>query len=192
MGCFETKEDIPTKINKLTQLKGKMLSTIEINKVKIEGMQKKIGDLDSQIKQGENDLVQNKFSYSETELKTKAKQIYELKKDRQRLEKQMETSNAYNDNLKNNLSKIETKIEELRNAGTIMEGNDVMNGMDDLNTADILQKNIEGMMREVQNQDENLRILKNGEQAMNEGLGNFDDYMNSLLGKGTNGAPPAY
>lgn len=192
MGCFETKEDIPTKINKLTMLKGKMLSTIEINKVKIEGMQKKIGDLDSQIKQGENDLVQNKFSYSETELKTKAKQIYELKKDRQRLEKQMETSNAYNDNLKNNLSKIETKIEELRNAGTIMEGNDVMNGMDDLNTADILQKNIEGMMREVQNQDEHLRILKNGEQAMNEGLGNFDDYMNSLLGKGTNGAPPAY
>ena len=192
MGCFETKEDIPTKINKLTMLKGKMLSTIEINKVKIEGMQKKIGDLDSQIKQGENDLVQNKFSYSETELKTKAKQIYELKKDRQRLEKQMETSNAYNDNLKNNLSKIENKIEELRNAGTIMEGNDVMNGMDDLNTADILQKNIEGMMREEQNQDENLRILKNGEQAMNEGLGNFDDYMNSLLGKGTNGAPPAY
>ena len=192
MGCFETKEDIPTKINKLTMLKGKMLSTIEINKVKIEGMQKKIENLDSQIKQGENDLVQNKFSYSETELKTKAKQIYELKKDRQRLEKQMETSNAYNDNLKNNLSKIENKIEELRNAGTIMEGNDVMNGMDDLNTADILQKNIEGMMREEQNQDEHLRILKNGEQAMNEGLGNFDDYMNSLLGKGTNGAPPAY
>ena len=192
MGCFETKEDIPTKINKLTMLKGKMLSTIEINKVKIEGMQKKIENLDSQIKQGENDLVQNKFSYSETELKTKAKQIYELKKDRQRLEKQMETSNAYNDNLKNNLSKIENKIEELRNAGTIMEGNDVMNGMDDLNTADILQKNIEGMMREEHNQDENLRILKNGEQAMNEGLGNFDDYMNSLLGKGTNGAPPAY
>ena len=192
MGCFETKEDIPTKINKLTMLKGKMLSTIEINKVKIEGMQKKIENLDSQIKQGENDLVQNKFSYSETELKTKAKQIYELKKDRQRLEKQVETSTAYNDNLKNNLSKIENKIEELRNAGTIMEGNDVMNGMDDLNTADILQKNIEGMMREVQNQDENLRILKNGEQAMNEGLGNFDDYMNSLLGKGTNGAPPAY
>ena len=192
MGCFETKEDIPTKINKLTMHKGKMLSTIEINKVKIEGMQKKIGDLDSQIKQGENDLVQNKFSYSETELKTKAKQIYELKKDRQRLEKQVETSTAYNDNLKNNLSKIENKIEELRNAGTIMEGNDVMNGMDDLNTADILQKNIEGMMREEQNQDENLRILKNGEQAMNEGLGNFDDYMNSLLGKGNNGAPPAY
>ena len=192
MGCFETKEDIPTKINKLTMLKGKMLSTIEINKVKIEGMQKKIENLDSQIKQGENDLVQNKFSYSETELKTKAKQIYELKKDRQRLEKQVETSTAYNDNLKNNLSKIETKIEELRNAGTIMEGNDVMNGMDDLNTADILQKNIEGMMREEHNQDENLRILKNGEQAMNEGLGNFDDYMNSLLGKGTNGAPPAY
>ena len=192
MGCFETKEDIPTKINKLTMLKGKMLSTIEINKVKIEGMQKKIENLDSQIKQGENDLVQNKFSYSETELKTKAKQIYELKKDRQRLEKQVETSTAYNDNLKNNLSKIENKIEELRNAGTIMEGNDVMNGMDDLNTADILQKNIEGMMREDQNQDENLRILKNGEQAMNEGLGNFDDYMNSLLGKGTNGAPPAY
>ena len=192
MGCFETKEDIPTKINKLTMLKGKMLSTIEINKVKIEGMQKKIENLDSQIKQGENDLVQNKFSYSESELKTKAKQIYELKKDRQRLEKQVETSTAYNDNLKNNLSKIENKIEELRNAGTIMEGNDVMNGMDDLNTADILQKNIEGMMREEHNQDENLRILKNGEQAMNEGLGNFDDYMNSLLGKGTNGAPPAY
>ena len=192
MGCFETKEDIPTKINKLTQLKGKMLSTIEINKVKIEGMQKKIEDLDSQIKQGENDLVQNKFSYSESELKTKAKQIYELKKDRQRLEKQVETSTAYNDNLKNNLSKIETKIEELRNAGTIMEGNDLMEGMNDLNTADILQKNIEGMMREEQNQDEHLRILKNGEQAMNEGLGNFDDYMNSLLGKGTNGAPPAY
>ena len=64
--------------------------------------------------------------------------------------------------------------------------------MDDLNTADVLQKNIEGMMREEQIQEQNRRILDNGNQAMNEGLGNFDDYMNSLLGKGNNGAPPAY
>ena len=194
MGCLcpDTPDDIPTKINKLTKLRNKMMSTIEINKVKIEGMEKKIQDYDEKIKQGENDLVQNKFSYSESEIKMKAKQIYDLKKDRQRVEKQMQTSTAYNDNLKNNLSKIETKIEELRNAGTIMEGNQIMDGMDDLNTADVLQKNIEGMMREEQIQEQNRRILDNGNQAMNEGLGNFDDYMNSLLGKGNNGAPPAY
>ena len=194
MGCLcpDIPDDIPTKINKLTKLRNKMMSTIEINKVKIEGMEKKIQDYDEKIKQGENDLVQNKFSYSESEIKMKAKQIYDLKKDRQRVEKQMQTSTAYNDNLKNNLSKIETKIEELRNAGTIMEGNQIMDGMDDLNTADVLQKNIEGMMREEQIQEQNRRILDNGNQAMNEGLGNFDDYMNSLLGKGNNGAPPAY
>lgn len=193
--CFDTPpEDMPTKISKLTRLRSQMMSSIELNKIKIEKLEKELQNYNEQIKQEENDLRQNQYSYSDAEKKAKAKKILELQKDRQRAEKQSRTLTAYNDQLKNNLSSIESKIEELKNNQQIVAGNDIMAQVGDIDTGEALQKNIENMMRQQQKEEENLRIMENGNRAINDGLGlnNEDDVLKAILGNGTSGAPPAY
>ena len=191
MGCTgsSVKED---PVMKLNQLRSKVMSTIEINKIKTEKAEKDIKDLDAKIKQGENDIKQNQYSYSDQEKKAKVQKLMSLQKDRLRAETNLNKLNAYTEALKTNLSAVESKIEEIRNNQQFREGNEIMNQIGDLDTGDILQQNIQNMMRQQQEDMQNLRLLENGNTAINSGLGikNEDEYLKSLLG--TAGAPPAY
>jgi len=191
MGCTgsSVKEDPVVKLNKL---RSQIMSTIEINKIKIEKAEKDIQDLDAKIKQGENDIKQNQYSYSDQEKKAKVQKLMSLQKDRLRAETNLNKLNAYTEALKTNLSAVESKIEEIRNNQQFREGNEIMNQIGDLDTGDILQQNIQNMMRQQQEDMQNLRLLENGNSAINSGLGikNEDEYLKSLLG--TAGAPPAY
>ena len=192
MGCTRSfvKEDHP--IIKLNKLRSQILSNIEVNKIKIEKAERDIEALDSKIKEGENDLRQNQYSYSDLEKKTKAKKLMDLQKDRLRAETSMNKLTAINDALKTNLAAVESKVEEIRNNQQFREGNEVMNQIGDLDTGDILQENIQNMMAQQQKDMQNLRILEQGNNAINSGLGikDEDEYLKSLLGTG--GAPPAY
>ena len=191
MGCTgsSVKED---PVMKLNQLRSKVMSTIEINKIKIEKAEKDIQDLDAKIKQGENDIKQNQYSYSDQEKKAKVQKLMSLQKDRLRAETNLNKLNAYTEALKTNLSAVESKIEEIRNNQQFREGNEIMNQIGDLDTGDILQQNIQNMMRQQQEDMQNLRLLENGNTAINSGLGikNEDEYLKSLLG--TAGAAPVY
>jgi len=191
MGCTTSfvKEDPIIKLNKL---RSQILSNIEVNKIKIEKAERDIEDLDSKIKQGENDLKQNQYSYSDLEKKTKAKKLMDLHKDRLRAETSLNKLTAYNDALKTNLSAVESKIEEIRNNQQFREGNEVMNQIGDLDTGDVLQENIQNMMAQQQRDLQNMKILEQGNTAINSGLGikDEDEYLKSLLGTGE--APPAY
>ena len=191
MGCTgsSVKEDPVVKLNKL---RSQIMSTIEINKIKTEKAEKDIQDLDAKIKQGENDIKQNQYSYSDQEKKAKVQKLMSLQKDRLRAETNLNKLNAYTEALKTNLSAVESKIEEIRNNQQFREGNEIMNQIGDLDTGDILQQNIQNMMRQQQEDIQNLRLLENGNGAINSGLGikNEDEYLKSLLG--TAGAPPAY
>ena len=191
MGCTgsSVKEDPVVKLNKL---RSQIMSTIEINKIKTEKAEKDIQDLDAKIKQGENDIKQNQYSYSDQEKKAKVQKLMSLQKDRLRAETNLNKLNAYTEALKTNLSAVESKIEEIRNNQQFKEGNEIMNQIGDLDTGDILQQNIQNMMRQQQEDIQNLRLLENGNNAINSGLGikNEDEYLKSLLG--TAGAPPAY
>ena len=191
MGCTTSfaKEDPIIKLNKL---RSQILSNIEVNKIKIEKAERDIEALDSKIKEGENDIRQNQYSYSDLEKKTKAKKLMDLHKDRSRAETSLNKLTAYNDALKTNLAAVESKVEEIRNNQQFREGNEVMNQIGDLDTGDILQENIQNMMAQQQKDMQNLRILEQGNNAINSGLGikDEDEYLKSLLGTG--GAPPAY
>ena len=191
MGCTgsSVKEDPVVKLNKL---RSQVMSNIEINKIKIEKAEKEIQDLDTKIKQGENDIRQNQYSYSDLEKKSKVQKLMNLQKDRLRAETNLNKLSAYTEALKTNLSAVESKIEEIRNNQQFREGNEIMNQIGDLDTGDILQENIQNMMRQQQQDMQNLRILENGNNAINSGLGikNEDEYLKSLLG--TAGAAPAY
>ena len=191
MGCLgsSVKED---PVVKLTKLRSQVNTNIEINKVKIKKAEEEIKELDAKIKEGENDIKQNQYSYSDLEKKSKVQKLMSLQKDRLRAETNLNKLTAYNEALKTNLSAVESKIEEIRNNQQFREGNEIMNQIGDLDTGDVLQENIQNMMRQQQQDMQNLRLLENGNNAINSGLGikNEDEYLKALLGTG--GAPPAY
>ena len=115
-----------------------------------------------------------------------------LQKDWLRAQNNLNKLTAYTEALKTNLLVVESKIEKISNNQQFREGNEIMNQIGDLDTGDILQENIQNMMRQQQQDMQNLRILENGNNAINSGLGikNEDEYLKSLLG--TAGAAPAY
>ena len=194
MGCLTSPKvtDPAEQIRLLSGLRNNVLTTIETNKVKISRAEKEIQEIDDNMKQIENDLRQNQYSYSETEKLQKAQKVLELKVDRQRAQKSLDLLKANNTNLKNNLSMIESKIEEVRNNQTIQGQVDVMGTIGNPDPTAALQKNLQDIMRQQQKDEEMLRVLNSGNNAVSAGMGTADDVLKQILGSGTGGAPPAY
>lgn len=184
--------DPAEQIRLLSGLRNNVLTTIETNKVKISRAEKEIQEIDDNMKQIENDLRQNQYSYSETEKLQKAQKVLELKVDRQRAQKSLDLLKANNTNLKNNLSMIESKIEEVRNNQAIQGQVDVIGQIDNADPTAALQKNLQDIMRQQQKDEEMLRVLNSGNNAVSAGIGTADDVLKQILGSGTGGAPPAY
>lgn len=192
MGCLCADDRDKDAVSKLTSLKGRVMTTIQLNDIKIAKSEKELEKIEAAIKQGENDIKQNQYSYSDSEKQTKVKKLIDLQKDRAREQKSLDALRTYNETLKNNLTMLNSKIEEVRNAQQIKEGNDLMKELGSLDTGETLRQNIENVMIENQRQEDNIKIMQNGNNALNSDLGiqNPDDYLKSLLG--TAGAAPAY
>ena len=194
MGCLTSPKitDPAEQIRQLNNLRNNVLTTIEINKVKISSQEQQIQEIDEQVKQLSNDLVQNQYSYSETEKLQKAQKIVELKTDRQRAQKSLDLLKANNENLKNNENMINSKIEEIKNFGTMNEQNKLIGQLADTDPTAALQQNLRDIMKQQQKDEEMIRALNVGNTAANSGVGTADDLLKQLLGSGTAGAPPAY
>ena len=194
MGCLTSPKitDPAEQIRQLNNLRNNVLTKIEINKVKISSQEQQIQELDEQIKQLSNDLVQNQYSYSETEKLQKAQKIVELKTDRQRAQKSLDLLKANNENLRNNENMINSKIEEIKSFGTMNAQNDIMKKIADTDPTAALQQNLRDIMKQQQKDEEMIRALNVGNTAANSGVGTADDLLKQLLGSGTAGAPPAY
>ena len=192
MGCLSADDRDNDAVSKLTSLKGRVMTTIQVNDIKIAKSVKELEKIEAAIKQGENDIKQNQYSYSDSEKQTKVKKLIDLQKDRAREQKSLDALRTYNETLKNNLTMLNSKIEEVRNAQQIKEGTDLMKELGSLDTGETLRQNIENVMIENKRQEDNIKIMQNGNNALNSDLGiqNPDDYLKSLLG--TAGAPPAY
>ena len=192
MGCLSADDRDNDAVSKLTSLKGRVMTTIQVNDIKIAKSEKELEKIQAAIKQGENDIKQNQYSYSDSEKQTKVNKLIDLQKDRAREQKSLDALRTYNETLKNNLTMLNSKIEEVRNAQQIKEGNDLMKELGSLDTGETLRQNIENVMMENQRQEDNIKIMQNGNNALNSDLGiqNPDDYLKSLLG--TAGAASAY
>ena len=192
MGCLSADDRDNDAVSKLTSLKGRVMTTIQVNDIKIAKSEKELEKIEAAIKQGENDIKQNQYSYSDSEKQTKVNKLIDLQKDRAREKKSLDALRTYNETLKNNLTMLNSKIEEVRNAQQLEEGNDLMKELGSLDTGETLRQNIENVMMENQRQEGNIKIMQNGNNALNSDLGiqNPDDYLKSLLG--TAGAAPAY
>ena len=193
MGCFTTKIlDPEEQIRQLTKLKNDVTTTVETNDIRISGIQQQIQEINEEIKQLENDIVQNQYSYSEAEKLQKAQKIIELKSDLQRAQKTLNLINPNNENLKNNITMINSKIQEIEtNRITKME-NDIMTKIGDTDPTPALKKNIEYIMEQIEKDNKIIEMLNNGNKAINPDVGTAEDILKQTLGNGTAGAPPVY
>ena len=193
MGCFTTKIlDPEEQIRQLTKLKNDVTTTVETNNIRISGIQQQIQEINDEIKQIENDIVQNQYSYSEAEKLQKAQKIIELKTDLQRAQKAFDLLNPNNENLKNNITMINSKIQEIEtNRITKME-NDIMTKIGDTDPTPALKKNIEYIMKQIEKDNKIIEMLNNGNKAINPDVGTAEDILKQTLGNGTAGAPPVY
>ena len=193
MGCFTTKIlDPEEQIRQLTKLKNDVTTTVETNNIRISGIQQQIQEINDEIKQLENDILQNQYSYSEAEKLQKAQKIIELKTDLQRAQKSFDLLNPNNENLKNNITMINSKIQEIEtNRITKME-NDIMTKIGDTDPTPALKKNIEYIMEQIEKVNKIIEMLNNGNKAINPDVGNAEDILKQTLGNGTAGAPPVY
>ena len=193
MGCFTTKIlDPEEQIRQLTKLKNDVTTTVETNDIRISGIQQQIQEINEEIKQLENDIVQNQYSYSEAEKLQKAQKIIELKTDLQRAQKAFDLLNPNNENLKNNITMINSKIQEIEtNRITKME-NDIMTKIGDTDPTPALKKNIEYIMEQIEKDNKIIEMLNNGNKAINPDVGTAEDQLKQLLGNGTAGASPVY
>ena len=193
MGCFTTKIlDPEEQIRQLTKLKNDVTTTVETNNIRISGIQQQIQEINEEIKQLENDIVQNQYSYSEAEKLQKAQKIIELKTDLQRAQKAFDLLNPNNENLKNNITMINSKIQEIEtNRITKME-NDIMTKIGDTDPTPALKQNIEYIMKQIEKDNKIIEMLNNGNKAINPDVGTAEDILKQTLGNGTAGAPPVY
>ena len=169
-------------LKSLNQIKGKFITNIEINKIKIEKLEEKISDYDSQIKEKDAEIMQYQYSLNEDEKLLKAKKVIILRNDRDREQRQLNSLYAFNETLKNNLDSLKNKIEELEMYINAKKANKIMN---QLGILDINQTFIENAEIILEGRDKTGQIIKgltNANSCLNEGIQSPDDYLKSLLG----------
>ena len=138
---------------------------MEENKTKIDTVENEITKKNNEIKQGENDLRQNQFSYSDSEKKAKAKELFGFQQDRQRAQKRFDLLTANNENLKNNLNIVDSKIEEIRKHIQLMETDKIMEEIEIIDNGEILSRNIDNILRQQKKDEEYLDILERHRQC---------------------------
>ena len=164
---------------------------VETNNIKIKSIEKDIEEIDKKIKEGENDIKLNQYQLKEEELRSKAKKLIELKRDRTRLQKTFEQISTMNETLKNNLDGITKKILENQNKKAIKNQNEIMQQYEKENVTNAIGMNVANLKRQKEEDEKMQRILQRGNDAYigNENLKDEDAYLKELLGRGTTSTP---
>ena len=192
MGCCDENPrvqevSIPIE-DQLEVQKRNLLMNVQENDLKIADYEKEIQKFDKQIKQGETDIKLNQYQLKENELKAKAKKLLDIKKDRERAQRNLDSLKNINETLKNNLENFERKIDEQRNMATLDQGRLVMEQYKKLNNQAILENNITSLLNQRIVDERTNKILQRGNKAYignDPNLQDEDAYLKQILGNGT-------
>ncbi len=187
-GCDKVPEvvnDYPIE-TKLEIQRRELLMQVEDNNVKKMSCEKEIENLENQIKEAENDIKLNQFQLKDTELKSRAKKILELKKDKDGIQRRLDSLTTMNETVKNNLENIQRKIDELRNINSLQKGNEVMKQFNKVNNDRILNDNINSLMEQKTKDERTKKMLERANKAYvgNDPNLNEDAILRNLLGNG--------
>ena len=165
-------------LESLYKIKGKFITNIENNKIKIDKLEEKILDYNSQIKEKDTEIMQYQYSLNEDEKLLKAKKVIILRNDRDREQRQLNNLYAFNETLKNNLDSVKNKIGELEMYINVKDANKILKQSGILDTNQTFIENAEIILEGGQI----IKGLTNINSGLNEGIQSPDDYLKSLLG----------
>ena len=169
-------------LKSLYKIKGKFITNIEINKIKIDKLEEKISDYNSQIKEKDTEIMQYQYSLNEDEKLLKAKKVIILRNDRDREKGQLNNLYAFNETLKNNLDLVKNKIGELEMYINVKDANKILKQSGILDTNQTFIENAEIILEGRDKTGQIIKGLTNGNSCLNEGIQSPDDYLKSLLG----------
>ena len=169
-------------LKSLYRIKGKFITNIEINKIKIEKLEEKISDYNSQIKEKDTEIMQYQYSLNEDEKLLKAKKVIILRNDRDREQRQLNNLYAFNETLKNNLDSVKNKIGELEMYINVKDANKILKQSGILDTNQTFIENAEIILEGRDKTGQIIKGLTNANSCLNEGIQSPDDYLKSLLG----------
>ena len=165
-------------LKSLYKIKGKFITNIETNKIKIDKLEEKISDYNSQIKEKDTEIMQYQYSLNEDEKLLKAKKVIILRNDRDREQRQLNSLYAFNETLKNNLDSVKNKIGELEMYINVKDANKILKQSGILDTNKTFIENAEIILEGGQI----IKGLTNINSGLNEGIQSPDDYLKLLLG----------
>ena len=169
-------------LKSLYEIKGKFITNIDINKIKIDKLEEKISDYNSQIKEKDTEIMQYQYSLNEDEKLLKAKKVIILRNDRDREKGQLNNLYAFNETLKNNLDLVKNKIGELEMYINVKDANKILKQSGILDTNQTFIENAEIILEGRDKTDQIIKGLTNGNSCLNEGIQSPDDYLKLLLG----------
>ena len=169
-------------LKSLYKIKGKFITNIDINKIKIDKLEEKISDYNSQIKEKDTEIMQYQYSLNEDEKLLKAKKVIILRNDRDREQRQLNNLYAFNETLKNNLDSVKNKIGELEMYINVKDANKILKQSGILDTNQTFIENAEIILEGRDKTGQIIKGLTNGNSCLNEGIQSPDDYLKSLLG----------
>ena len=169
-------------LKSLYEIKGKFITNIDINKIKIDKLEEKISDYNSQIKEKNTEIMQYQYSLNEDEKLLKAKKVIILRNDRDREQRQLNNLYAFNETLKNNLDSVKNKIGELEMYINVKDANKILKQSGILDTNQTFIENAEIILEGRDKTDQIIKGLTNANSCLNEGIQSPDDYLKSLLG----------
>ena len=169
-------------LKSLYKIKGKFITNIDINKIKIDKLEEKISDYNSQIKEKDTEIMQYQYSLNEDEKLLKAKKVIILRNDRDREQRQLNSLYAFNETLKNNLDLVKVKIGELEMYINVKDANKILKQSGILDTNQTFIENAEIILEGRDKTGEIIKGLTNANSCLNEGIQSPDDYLKSLLG----------
>ena len=169
-------------LKSLYKIKGKFITNIDINKIKIDKLEEKISDYNSQIKEKDTEIMQYQYSLNEDEKLLKAKKVIILRNDRDREKGQLNNLYAFNETLKNNLDSVKNKIGELEMYINVKDANKILKQSGILDTNQTFIENAEIILEGRDKTGQIIKGLTNGNSCLNEGIQSPDDYLKSLLG----------
>ena len=168
--------------NNLNRLRNKLLMSQLMNDSKIEISEKNISTISKKIEQGKNEIKQFCHSLTKDELEIKAKKLIMLERDLEIEKKYYDTTLNYITLLKNNISQVESSMNQLIMIMNTKDINKQMNKMDIINASSTLSENVNILLNQKKKEESINKELNNINEIFNEYPKTVDSYLKEILG----------
>ena len=179
MGC----SGAGTKRDKLYKLNSLISNSILEKSKEIRFWEKILTLYNYKINKLKQEIIKNNSIDSHSQKIQRAKKLKPYLIDSKRIEKHLDYLRQFNELLKNNKNLVDSKIQALNDLQQMQEINYLLKDFDDDKSKEILEENINILLKQKNIEQQNMDIIQNGIKELSPDVGNEEDYLNSFFNK---------